>query len=46
MKTIQLKIEHVHHKLVELKNDNGDVFSYNPQKYEGLEDFLYGAKTI
>jgi len=44
MKTIQLKINRVHHLLVELTNDKGDVFSYNPQKHEGLEDFLSSAK--
>lgn len=43
---IELTIEHKDHYTVELTNDKGDTFSYNPQKYKGLEDFLNGAKTL
>ena len=44
--TIELTIEHKDHSTVELTNSEGDTFTYNPQKYEGLEDFLSGAKNL
>ena len=43
---IELTIEHKDHNTVELTNDKGDTFTYNPQKHEGLEDFLSGAKIL
>lgn len=43
---IELTIEHKDPYTVELTNGNGDTFTYNPQKYEGLEDFLNGAKIL
>jgi len=43
---IQLTIEHKDHSKVELTNGKGDTFTYNPQKHEGLEDFLNGAKIL
>ena len=43
---IELTIEHKDHSTVELTNGKGDTFTYNPQKYEGLEDFLNGAKIL
>tara|TARA_R110001606_G_scaffold398055_1_gene576190 strand:- start:4029 stop:4286 length:258 start_codon:yes stop_codon:yes gene_type:complete len=43
---IELTIEHKDHYTVELTNGNGDTFTYNPQKHEGLEDFLSGAKIL
>ena len=43
---IELTIEHKDHNTVELTNDKGDTFTYDPQKHEGLEDFLSGAKIL
>jgi hypothetical protein len=43
---IELTIEHKDPYTVELTNEKGDTFTYNPQKYEGLEDFLSGAKIL
>jgi len=45
-KRIELTIEHKDHSTVELTNGKGDTFTYNPQKHEGLEDFLNGAKIL
>lgn len=44
--TIELTIEHKDHNTVELTNKNGDTFTYDPKKHEGLEDFLSGAKIL
>jgi hypothetical protein len=43
---IELTVEHKDHSTVELTNGKGDTFTYNPQKYKGLEDFLNGAKIL
>jgi len=44
--TIELTIEHKGYYTVELTNKKGDTFTYNPHKYEELEDFLSGAKIL
>ena len=43
---IELTIEYKDHNTVELTNGKGDTFTYDPQKHEGLEDFLSGAKIL
>ena len=43
---IELTIEHKDHNTVELTNCKGDTFTYDPQKHEGFEDFLSGAKIL
>jgi hypothetical protein len=45
-KKIELNIEHKDNITVELTNDKGDTFTYNPLKHEGLEDFLNGVKIL
>ena len=43
---IELTIEHKHHTSVVLTNESGDTFTYDPTVWEGLEDFLSGAKIL
>ena len=43
MKQALITIEHKDHYNVELTNKNSDTFTYNPEIWEGLEDFLNGA---
>lgn len=43
MRQALITIEHKDHYEVELINENGDTFTYNPDVWEGLEDFLISA---
>jgi hypothetical protein len=43
MKKGIITIEHKDHSTVELTNLKTDTFTYDPNKCEGLEDFLNGA---
>lgn len=45
-KRIELTIEHKDHHTVELRNANGDRFTYNPLIHIGFESFLMGAKEL
>ena len=43
MSKIEVKIDYKSHTETILKNGKGDTFTFNPQKYEELQDFLSGC---
>ena len=43
MNKIEVKIDYKSHTETILKNGKGDTFTFNPQKYEELQDFLSGC---